>query len=70
MRKARVPGNSRIPADSQGPFSAARLTQAACRGPKPSTGIAITKRVTNITGARKKTVEKGFEVAGLRIRRI
>lgn len=36
----------------------------------PSIGIAIIKRAMKMTGARKRIVENGFEVAGCRRRRI
>jgi hypothetical protein len=52
------------------PFASMRVWKPSKRAGKPSTGIARRKREPNITGARKKIEENGFEVAGLRRRRI
>lgn len=70
IRKARQPGNSRMPRLKSSPFSATRAEKADARACRPSTGIARRRSVRNITGARKKIEEKGFEVAGLRRSRI
>lgn len=70
MRKARQPGKIRIPTPRRWPFISNNLDRPAERAENPSTGTASTKRLRNMTGARKKMEEKGFAVAGLRSSRI
>uniref|UniRef100_A0A1Y1KR47 Uncharacterized protein n=1 Tax=Photinus pyralis TaxID=7054 RepID=A0A1Y1KR47_PHOPY len=69
MRNAMQPGNNRK-SGVQTPHSPLRVLMPSHNGPKPSTGIAREKRTTNMTGDRKKMLEKGLEVAGLRRSRI
>ena len=67
---ARQPGKSSMPVPKRTPFVSKRWERPPARAEKPSTGIARMRRLKNMTGARKKIEEKGFEVAGLRRRRI
>ena len=52
------------------PLAAASREKPEPRGPKPSMGMARRNMARKVTGVRKKRVEKGLEVAGLRRRRI
>ncbi len=70
IRKATTPGKSKRAGPMNGPFSSRSLWKPVTRAETPSTGMARRSRVRNIMGARKKIEEKGFDVAGLRRRRI
>jgi hypothetical protein len=65
-----IPGNKIMETAWIRPISATSSPNLSNNGPNPSTGIAIAKIETNIHGARKKMEENGFDVAGLRRRRI
>ena len=70
MQKAIIPGNSMSRMPTPVPFAAASREKPDPKGPKPSTGMARRNMARKVTGVRKKRVEKGLEVAGLRRRRI
>lgn len=69
MRKAMVPGN-KSSIGARTPHAPQRPLRDSMRAGKPSVGMAMTMRVKNMTGVRKKMLENGLEVAGLRSRRI
>jgi len=70
MRKAITPGKINMADPRIMPSLATNSEKRSDRGPRPSTGIAITIKLMNMTGARKKIELKGLLVAGLRRRRI
>lgn len=70
MAKARQPGKRRMARERRVPFSEERFVKARTSAKGPSTGMASTSSVKNMTGARKNIDENGLEVAGLRRRRI
>lgn len=70
IQKAMTPGKSKRRGPRMRPLASMRMRRPSKRAGKPSTGMASTKRDTNMTGARKKIEEKGLDVAGFRRRRI
>lgn len=70
IRKAKHPGNSNMPMPKSVPFMSNSLESPSKRAGNPSTGIAKTRMLRNMTGARKNIEENGFAVAGFRRRRI
>lgn len=70
MQNASTPGNMRSRIARRRPCSDTRILTPLAVAVGPSTGMAIRKRDTNMIGVRKKSVEKGFDVAGWRSRRI
>lgn len=70
IRNARQPGKRRIRGARMKPCLSPSLLNAWYMSPRPSTGRARMNSVTNMTGARKKIDENGFDVAGCRMRRI
>jgi hypothetical protein len=69
IRKAMTPGKRTIAVATITPYWVVRTPKREKSAEKPSTGMAMMKIETNITGARKKMEEKGLDVAGLRRRR-
>ena len=70
IRNARQPGNRSRPAPLTAPSFSTSFWMPAPKSAKPSTGMAIMAKARNITGARKKIPLNGFDVAGLRSKRI
>ena len=66
IKKAKVPGKIKMRIPMKSPLASTRDFRPAPRGTKPSTGMAMMARLTNMTGARKKMLLKGLLVAGLR----
>ena len=70
IRKASIPGNTRIQKLGKTPFASARAARPWRSLTGPSMGRAIKMRLRNIMGARKKMLLKGLLVAGFRRSRI
>ena len=70
IRKASVPGNTRIQKLEKTPLASASVARPSTSFTGPSMGMAIKMRVRNIIGARKKMLLKGLLVAGFRRSRI
>ena len=70
IRKASVPGNTRMQKVGKTPLASARADRPSPSLTGPSMGSAITMRTRNIIGARKKILLKGLLVAGFRRSRI
>lgn len=64
IRKAIIPGNTRMPNAWKNPWLSRSSPQRSNKGPNPSTGIAIARIARNMHGARKNIEEKGLAVAG------
>lgn len=70
IKKASTPGKRSMPIPRKAPFCAMRSPRPWLSELKPSTGIAMSAKVRNMTGAKKKMLLKGLLVAGFRNRRI
>ncbi len=70
IKNARIPGNNNMPNPSGTPLTSNSSDNLSNKEEMPSTGNAMTSKLTNMMGAKKNMELKGLEVAGFRSNRI